>query len=124
MSAEIQERLLAIAVELLDRTKKGLVDWSVTDDEEAFLYSGERSGVIVDVLKSKQGLIHVMSLVNERGTVVESLRSAWDQDAWEMKPAPWNATLEELYGAARHSALRVSDVIDDVLRTLRDMPPF
>ncbi|MEV0803929.1 hypothetical protein AB0I34_39990 [Kribbella sp. NPDC050281] len=137
MSTEksVNDRLHELAKKSLERTLAGQISWRTTDDEEAFLFAGAKSSLIVDKWRDSDGdLSYVLRLLNPRGTLVESLQTAYvgeptrADDPWAGKtfePARWNETLELLYDAARRSALDIDAVLDAALNDLDiEEPPF
>lgn len=119
------DRLIEVAEALLDKTRKGEVSWRTMDDEDAFLYSGSRSSLVIDFNSRRETF--ELRLLNQRGTVVETLSTAevsTPTDPWASGPAEWNDTLAHLHDAARRSALDIDGLIESTLADLREEPPF
>lgn len=119
-------RLAEVARVSLKRTREGVLDWRTTDDEAAFLFSGTSSSIIADFYPRKD--LYEIRILNSRGTIVESLRSrevTVDEGPWSsVEPAPWNELLKELHDAARRSALRIDEVLDETLQELNNLGLF
>jgi hypothetical protein len=118
----VHQRLIDLAKNLLQRTQEGGVSWTATDNETAFLFSGTNSSVQINSYTDRDGDMHtVLSILNSRGTVVDSIED-------EFRPAPidgyepedWNEVLDDLYYAARRNALDVDSTLDDLLADLED----
>lgn len=122
----VTDRLHEIATMLLQRTRADAVTWRTTDDEDAFLYSGSKSSLIIDYFPGRDE--YELRLLNQRGTVVESLGTAWTSgvDPWDApnQPAKWNKTLEQLHDAARRSALDIDGLLESTLADIENEPPF
>lgn len=115
---DLQERFVTMAKNLLEATKAGKISWALTDSETKFLYAGTRSSVTIEFYDSREGEDTILSLLNGKGTVVDSLSTEYrssPEPAGLIMAAPWNDTLEELYSAARRVAHNVDDAIDSML---------
>jgi hypothetical protein len=118
-------QLEKIASEALEQTHKGVMVWRTTDDEDAFLFSGPKSSLIISSeLRSVIGgfpktRYFELRVLNNRGTVVETLRTSASDDLSEL--------LGSLYHAARRIALDIDSVLDTTLKDLqglKDEPRF
>ena len=124
----VTDRLFEIAAMLLNKTRSSALTWRATDDEDAFLYSGSKSSLIIDYNPGQDE--YELRLLNQRGTVVESLTTAWEvvqnPSPWEdaNRPAKWNDTLMQLHDAARRSALDIDGLLDSTLADIESEPPF
>jgi len=116
MSETTDERVLEIVRALISQTKQGRISWTPTDDQEAFLYSSRSSSIIVDTNRRKLPQPYWIRILNERGAEVGRLHAAGGDAA--------RPDLAELHELARRSALRIDEVLDNVLRDLQDPPPF
>jgi hypothetical protein len=118
----VHQRLVDLAKSLLKRTEDGNISWTTTDNESVFLFSGTNTSVRVSsYIDDDNDMRTKMSLLNSRGTVVESLESEFRRGPFdEVQPAPWNQTLNDLYHSAKRSALNVDAVLDDLLADLDD----
>jgi len=119
---------MQIAQALLDQTKYGNIEWQSTDDDEAFLYSTSNSSIIIDTASRTGPQPYWLKILNQRGTVVETLDyNPQAEDEWMESQVTENkvgALLGKLHEAARRQALQIDDVINAVLRELKEMPPF
>lgn len=109
----VGRRLQLLAAKLLDQTKQGNLHWSDTDVEEQYLYSASNSSVVVDYFQDRR---YVLSLLNSRGTVVESLEMKEPSEAASSDDVALFGVLEALYEHARRQALRIDQIIDELLR--------
>jgi len=111
------ERILTLARNLLDATKQSKISWALTDVEQRFIYAGSRSSVTIEKFTDRwNGEITVLSLLNSRGTTVDSLETDSIKVSDEKsEPAPWNELLDDLYHAARRIAHNVDEAIDSML---------
>jgi hypothetical protein len=121
---DFRPQLRKIASEALEQTHKGVMAWRTTDDEDAFLFSGAKSSLIIASVVARNSLFPKarrleLRVLNNRGMVVGTLRAGADDDSSEL--------LSQLYRAARRIALDVDGVLDTTLRDLQDLkdePPF
>jgi hypothetical protein len=121
---DLHERMLAMARGLLDATKEGKISWRLTDVEDKFVYAGTRSSVTIQFTTDRyDGATTILSLLNNRGTVVDSLETEATQteDKWE--PAPWNDLLDDLYHAARRVVHNVDDALDSMMSDIERGTP-
>lgn len=129
MPDESDKRLLEIVNQLLQRTNDGIVRWSESDDEGTFFFTGSNSSIVVSSMYDEEGDQNVtMRVLNDRGSEVAKIRSTWvgmpdsERDPWAptrgYKGGPNNKLLEDLYEAARRSALRIDDVLNSLSRDL------
>lgn len=120
--AHLRDRMVQLAKLLTERTTSGRISWSSTDDESTFIYSAKRSSVTIDQHYDQEGdPFTTLSVLNERGTAVETLQSSYappEGFGSEYTPASWNKPLEDLYSVARSSALKIDEVLDDLMRQL------
>jgi hypothetical protein len=125
----LHNRMVSLATSLLDRTRAGSIAWTATDDERRFLFSGTNTSVsITSFVDEDDDNITSLSLLNSRGTIVESLDSDFEPRApgSGYPPKSWNKVLDDLYHAARRSALNVDAMLDDLFAELDaedDDPP-
>jgi hypothetical protein len=119
---DFRPQLEKIASEALEQTHKGMMTWRTTDDEDAFLFSGPKSSLIIaSEFRSLMGLSSPfpktrrveLRVLNNRGTVVETLRASTGDDSYEL--------LRSLYEAARRIALDVDGVLDTTLKDLQGL---
>lgn len=110
----LEERLVSIAQAALEQTKSGQMAWRTTDDEDAFLFSGSRTSLIVDVYPAQNRF--QLRVLNPRGTSVAELDGTYEP--FSPDRAVGNQTydlLENLHDAARRSALDIDVLLDSVL---------
>jgi hypothetical protein len=126
---EVKGRLVEVARRALNQTQSGSMRWRSTDDDDAFIFSGSRTSLIVDFIP--RAAEYVLRVLNQNGTAIGELKSEWtlseSDDPWstpERKAATWNSVLEGLYSAARHSALDVDAMLEATLKDLDDLDTF
>ncbi|WP_433535358.1 hypothetical protein ACQPZK_25400 [Micromonospora sp. CA-249363] len=123
---DIRDRMVQVAQNLLQQTLEGRARWSTTDQEDAYLFSGSRSSVKIEFYEDHdEGSVCKMSLLNQRGTLVQALKTELipPTGTGPYEPADWNEVLERLYDAARREALDIDDLLDSVLDDLSKDPP-
>ncbi|MEV4185235.1 hypothetical protein AB0J28_27820 [Streptosporangium canum] len=106
---------------LTKRTEQGRITWKTTDKEDAYIFSASNSSVVVSGKYDEEDDFHVnIRLLNQQGTEADAIYSTWHgRDATgEYIAGPHNQALEAIYEAARRSALRIDDIIDDMLSAL------
>lgn len=115
----ILDRMTKIAGQLLRRTLNGLISWGETDNENEFIYSGTNTSVTIR-RRNTRDIVgrYVLTVMNWRGTVVDTLESAKKDLGIVEQPEEWNAILYDLYEAARRSALTIETVLDELLTEL------
>jgi hypothetical protein len=133
----VAKRLESLISRSIRQTRSGAIEWRTTDDEAAFLFSGESASLLVKKHEGRMGPMplstvtaYKLSVLNERGVEVESLDSTFyraqlnsDELADENAPAhetrwlPTDRTisLRNLWQAARRSALRVDNILDLII---------
>jgi len=113
-----------LATNLLEATKAGKISWALTDAEGKFVYAGSRSSVTIEMHTDRfEGDATILSILNDRGTTVDSLQSEATQSEDGWIPAPWNDLLEDLYHAARRVAYNVDEAIDSMLADIERGTP-
>lgn len=122
---DLHERMLVMARTLLEATKQGKISWRLTDVDNKFVYAGTRSSVTIELARDRYGEEEtVLCLLNNRGTVVDSLETEVTQtgeDHWES--APWNDLLDNLYHAARRVVHNVDDALASMLSDIEKGTP-
>lgn len=115
----VLDRMTKIAGQLLRRTLDDLISWGETDNEDEFIYSGTNTSVTIR-RRDTRDIVgrYVLTVMNWRGTVVDTLESAKKDLGIVEQPEEWNAILYDLYEAARRSALNIETVLDDLLTEL------
>jgi hypothetical protein len=99
----LRQRIITLATNLLEATKAGKISWALTDAEGKFVYAGSRSSVTIEMHTDRfEGDATILSILNDRGTTVDSLQSEATQSEDGWIPAPWNDLLED------HSTVQVS----------------
>jgi len=113
---DLQERMLVLAKNLLEATDQGKISWALTDEEQKFLYAGSRSSVTIESYRDRDGdNVTTLSLLNSRGTTVDSLQTDYAYIEDHSNAMPWNDILEDLYHAARRVAHNVDEAIESML---------
>ncbi len=120
------DNLLRVLAVIVRSTKEGKVKWRTTDKENAFLFSGSGSSVLVQSwLDAARDQNVGVKILNASGQEVASLKSTWpdnpevdwsDPDSKRYLPGPNNALLEDLYESARRAALDIDGVLDSLLK--------
>ncbi|WP_090850521.1 hypothetical protein [Nocardioides lianchengensis] len=109
---------MELAAKAADRTLAGTMNWKETDDPDLFLYAGSRTSLAIDYYPMDKH--YEFRVLNDRGTVVERF-SRWpgpDENAPWIEPTPEYLTLQRLHDAARRSALRIDDIIEQAFLDL------
>jgi hypothetical protein len=121
----LRNRLIDLAADMLNRTLNGEIAWVGTDQENTFLFSGTKSSITISSLTDREGDQNsIISLLNARGTVVESLQGEFHPDGMGgYAPGEWNETLNDLFFAARRSALDADTLLDSIIEDM-NAPPF
>ena len=122
----IEQRLIKLATQALNRTREGLMRWSETDDSEVYQFSGTRTSLLIERFKYDNHF--EFRVLNERGTMVERLqryKGPDDENPWDDVSESY-VLLADLHDAARRSALRIDEVITAAFTDLEssDEPPF
>jgi hypothetical protein len=113
---EIQNRLILMAQNLLKATREGKISWRLTDVEYKFIYAGTRSSVTIEVSQDNFSNETLLCLLNERGTVVDSLETGSSLGDDNSQTAfRWNDLLEDLYQAARRVAHNVDEALESMI---------
>ncbi len=132
--SSIPDRLMFLAQRCLDQTLQGVISWRTTDDINAFLFSGSKTSIIIDLFP--QSSEYEFRIVNDRGVIVEELLRAPQPDAddpWvtdtQTKLRQQYEILEALHDAARRSALNIDELLDSALDDVisgfvEQKPPF
>ncbi len=116
-------RVSKIVAALIDQTEKRNVQWSPTDDDEKFLYTGSGSSILVDTNGLLSPQPYWLKILNQRGTVIEEVAVKDADDPWSGADT-LSSQVVKLYGLARRSALQIDVVLDGVLKELEDLPPW
>lgn len=121
----LNARLRQLAEAALTRTRAGQMDWRPMSDEDAFLFSGASSSLVVDYFRSSGR--YELRVLNSRGTVVESIDGE-PVDIWGEGQSV-GQLLAELHEAARRNALDIDALLDNALKDVlegrpREEPPF
>ncbi|MEU7934487.1 hypothetical protein [Micromonospora echinofusca] len=119
---DIQERMIALAQHLLDRTRQDKVVWTSTDDSRRFSYSGRKSSIWIEGKVDGDGdWVGTLTLLNSEGEVVERLSTDFDPEDEDgnFNPHPHNKILESLHDLARRQALNIDTLIDETISELQ-----
>jgi hypothetical protein len=122
---DLRQRMFKMAENLLVATKDGKISWRLTDAEDKFIYAGSRSSVTIELHTDRfEGDETVLSLLNSRGVVVDSLETAMIRAGEEgFMPAPHNVLLDDLYHAARRVAHSVDEALDSMFEDIEKGTP-
>lgn len=125
LDSDLHEKMLLMARNLLEATKEAKISWALTDMEGKFLYAGTRSSVTIERYRDNDGdEIAILSLLNNRGTTVDSIQSEFQrQPDNKWSPAEWNELLDNLYYAARRVAYNVDEAVESMLADIEAGTP-
>jgi hypothetical protein len=118
MQREEIDQMLHFAELLLERTRRGEVQWLVTDDEGTFLYSGAKSGLLIEGIPYDEDDPYAgefsLKLVNGKGQVVADLNN----EAETEEESPLTRMLADLYFAVRENTLEIKNTFADMSESL------
>ena len=97
---------------LLEKTNENKIPWDTTADEDAFVAPLGNVSVMVDSWEVSSQKYYIMRILNNMGTVIESL----DSDEGQVYPV-----LEDLYVKARRVALGTDSQLDELLTHLDEV---
>lgn len=100
------EKIIAIAERLLEKSEKGEVAWSDTADSDTFAVDFPDSSISIITARRYYAII----VHNERGTIVESMRANEGDENY--------STLANLFESARSMVLKSDEVLDKILKRL------
>lgn len=114
MNGATTARLKAIAQELLQKTRKGHVTWSRTDNPDRFLYS--TNDVTVAISRSPgMGIVGIsLRVYDEEGAETAKLDPATGFDAMPL--------LNDLFEAASGEGRATEQTLTALERALKDLP--
>jgi hypothetical protein len=118
---DVQAQMQALLSSLIEQTVAGNIRWSVTDQENHYLYSGSKSSVTISFHSSNyDDDAFIMALLNSRGTEVERLEQEWvKNDEGTNIPRPWNDDLHRLYELARRAAMGIDKLLAATLADIK-----
>jgi hypothetical protein len=125
--AQTRDRIIELVKTLTQRTIAKSIQWQVSDDDGLeFQFSSPTSSVVVRSKDRDGASPFILDIINANGAIVESVYSNWGDSVGE---TPWGSQnmselLGELFVQARRNALNIDGVLDDLLGSLRDAPPF
>ena len=108
-------KILEIAEKLLKRTRNGEVNWRETVDSNEFIVSFPTQTLAIEETVSGR---YQISLVNERGNTIESLRFPGSQ------AIEGGEILQDLFELARRKALQIDIRLDEALNALDQEGPI
>ena len=108
---DMPEEMLLLARTLLERTKQGKIEWSVTDNDSEFLYSSTRSALLIGG-DPYEGT-YELQLLNHQGSAVATLSNEAEEEDSEI-----HRILEELFREARNRALEIDSTLTDIHKAL------
>jgi hypothetical protein len=112
------DKLLALARELLEKTRNGLIKWKPDAALASFAIRTRRGSVVVGSRDGDGQEPFTLTVLNPEGQAIEALVSEWwkiDPDFGPREPAPWNDLLADLYRTARANAVDLEGIIDGIL---------
>jgi hypothetical protein len=116
---EPDERIEAVVSALISGTANGKVSWSATSREDAYIYTGANSGVIIRQYWDDDGdRATALDLLDGEGRDVETFYGDWETGGAVARPGPFHKRLRSLYDSARRNALNIDGVIDALLTDL------
>lgn len=121
LDPNLQERLEQLVRQLMKQTSAGRISWSSTDSENIFMFSGEKSSVLIEQHLDRDGdPWTTLKILNERGTQVEELLSEYESDPGSggYRLTSPSQNLRDLYSLARSSALEIDEVLDSLFSDL------
>ena len=113
------EKLARIITSLLRKTKNGEIRWEETSSNSKFMVSFSRGNITIDLRTDEFGdEIVVIEIQNEYGKTAEEITASgvreWMQNS--------ESVFLELYQLARRHALRIEEILDQLLLDLDDIP--
>ncbi|MDQ3685968.1 MAG: hypothetical protein M3430_10270 [Acidobacteriota bacterium] len=92
---------------LFERTKNGVADWQATPREDEYIIYLQ--GYSISLQSSFSS--YVIAIRNDKGKVIDEF-TVWGHDLhWEK--------VNEIYTTARRKALKIDEVVEEVLKQLR-----
>jgi hypothetical protein len=107
-----EEKLIQIAIQLLSKTRKDLVNWEETADPTLFQTTMEDYTVTIDKVGGSRFDLH---LRNQKGRAIASVQVR----EGTASTTNYN-TLSNLYEIARRQALKIDSALDDVISKLSE----
>lgn len=120
-----RDRIAELVAALTNQTKADRVNWEVVDEGgQQFQYSTPSSSVLIRTKDGDGVAPYVIEIYDNHGDMVESVRTTVEDrdDPWSS--GSFNAAVEELFTLARRNALNIDGVLDDLLESLKEEPPF
>lgn len=111
-----EEKLLEIAVKLLERTRAGEIPWSETADTKKFSAAYPEYAVTISI--DDYNVDYVFSVANEKGIQIESVDTDKLRGLGSEIFSTGRRTLSQLHGLARRQALKSDEILDDLLTRL------
>lgn len=102
------EKIIAIAERLLEKSEKGEVAWSDTAVQNNFAvdFPDYSISLHLDMIYGN----YTLKVHNERGSIVQSLGASRDEEAY--------STLAALFESAKGTALKADELLDNILERL------
>ena len=111
-------RLVTLAKELLDRTKKGLASWEPADpDGSAFFLTTTRAQIVIESMEHDGEPSFRLALLSHEDTEVDSIEQ-FTREGDDFIRNDWSELLVQLFAAARRNALKVDEVVNSVFDEL------
>jgi hypothetical protein len=116
---EQPEEMKLLAETVLTLTKRGEIQWAVTDDSGSFLYSTTKSSLLINgsPAPEPEGGEYSLTLVNSKGDTVAEYNNELEEDNGFR-----TQLLSDLWYEARNNALDVEDTFRDIRQAL-GIPP-
>lgn len=119
MTEDDMMQLANIVREVHDKTHAGLLDWK-DGGEDDYFFATNSGSIMVGAVLSRKGFImpqeeYILTVRNKSGQSVASIRSDIDPTPPGFLSAQWRGFMGDLYQMARRRALRVEQVLEDVL---------
>jgi hypothetical protein len=107
----------ALVQTLMVKSKAGELAWKPRSNENSFVVSLSKGGVIISKDIEDYETVYTISVVNSNGVTVDTFTDV-DLTVEEALPV-WNDRLAALFEMARRTALKSDEVLDGVLKELQ-----
>jgi hypothetical protein len=117
----MRQEMLRLARTLLQQTKEGKIKWTVTDEENEFVFSSTKSAVLIrgsfgNYDEEDEGDF-VLELLNRGGSVAARLETGFAEEEIPGE-AEYYHIVKELYLEVQNRTLEISATLEDMHRAL------